>query len=342
MSEISENPNSKIELADKSENILESLDQYRTGNYTQLLQLFRDDRDDYYDRIYPQLRSDRQLVNRIINFIRGNVDEGIKKFFQEFNLNPQTLIKNAQDEDEALDEILDYTNKLRSYKKAIEQHNPSDTEFNGFGEDQDFSEIEEFIASSFSEDILRRCLISEILYSEDTVNIQINGEDFYVPTSVYSALLSSSFEMKKFRAENFTRWNTNPDFSKKYIPTPIFVYSFYGENTDDFSYLSTLSPEDRMKAYKLGTVAHEIAHHIYAYILQRNGNLLKEWQNLIDESGPLTDYARKYVNKADLEYEENFAEAIRLRTTAPDFLAENYSAINRFLIDNFPEVKPSK
>ena len=148
-------------------------------------------------------------------------------------------------------------------------------------------------------------------------------------------------ERFRYRGINFTSWNTDFNFSKKYINTPIYIYSFHQENKklDSFKYLENVPEQDKMKLYKLGTVSHEIAHHIYDYAMDAKKK--KEWQDLSDkllkQGKSITDYANEYSGK-DLMYDEIFSEAVKIKTINPDYLKENFPEMNDFLNNNLLEI----
>jgi hypothetical protein len=91
-----------------------------------------------------------------------------------------------------------------------------------------------------------------------------------------------------------------------------------------------------MRYHKLGTIAHEIAHHVYDYLM--DADMRAEWRELVDGMQPITDYAKSYAEKKQ-KYDEFFTEAVRLKTTVPDYLKTNFPEINKFLTDNFPSIK---
>ena len=140
---------------------------------------------------------------------------------------------------------------------------------------------------------------------------------------------------KRYRAEAFSSWNLDENFSQKFVPTPIYLYS-YDENLNEIEYLKDILPKEKMKLYKLGSVAHEVAHHVYDYII--NPEQKKEWEQIINKINPITNYAKSYFN-TKLKYEESFAEAVRLKTTVPNYLKINFPIVYQFFINNIPDIK---
>lgn len=154
-----------------------------------------------------------------------------------------------------------------------------------------------------------------------------------LPIDVYTEWEKQMPEVKnrKFRAESFVLWNTDLNFSKKFISTPIYFYSFHGEEPEKLDYLGHISAEKKMRQYKLGTIAHEVAHHIYDYLMDADKR--KEWKALVDQTSVITEYANSYAEHK-LKYDEFFTEAIRLKATAGDYLKMNFPDIDKFLTDN--------
>lgn len=113
-------------------------------------------------------------------------------------------------------------------------------------------------------------------------------------------------------------------------------YSFWGEQPEQLDYLSDVPAGQKMRQYKLGTIAHEITHHIYHYLMDADKRA--RWQNLINRTQAITAYAKFYAG-CESEYDESFSEAVRLKTTTPDYLKTNFPEIDQFLTDNFPNVR---
>jgi mRNA-degrading endonuclease HigB of HigAB toxin-antitoxin module len=69
-----------------------------------------------------------------------------------------------------------------------------------------------------------------------------------------------------------------------------------------------------------------------------DADMRAERRELVDGMQPITDYAKSYAEKKQ-KYDEFFTEAVRLKTTVPDYLKTNFPEINKFLTDNFPSIK---
>ena len=158
-----------------------------------------------------------------------------------------------------------------------------------------------------------------------------------LPVDVYRQWKAEIPEVhdKKFRAESFVLYNESR-ISRKYILTPINLYSFYGDRPEQFDYLANVPEIERMRLYKLGTISHEIAHQVFSYLMDMDKR--KQWEDLIDSTQAITDYARMY-QRHELKYNESFAEAIRLIITSSEYLKINFNSIYAFLKDNFPDIK---
>jgi hypothetical protein len=130
----------------------------------------------------------------------------------------------------------------------------------------------------------------------------------------------------------------------------IRLKSFGVEKSEDFDYLADIgleSEEDRMRAYILGVIAHEVAHQ---YEHQLENNFFDEYREIMTEevapekrSKFVTDYVLKHsevYNSGEQEiFQEDFAEAVRIYTTNPDYLIKNYPRRFAFIEQNFPFIK---
>lgn len=138
--------------------------------------------------------------------------------------------------------------------------------------------------------------------------------------------------------ESYANFNTDPDFGKTVIPTPIRFYSFENEDPNDYKYLEDLKPEEKTRAYKLSNFSHEIAHHIFAYLMTTKKRA--EWKSLVDKNSFVTRYVEEtYADDEDLKYEESFTESVGLYIAVPGFLQNNHPEFFEFIRANFPEIK---
>jgi hypothetical protein len=284
-----------------------------------------------------------ELLDKAFNVVVGKADTQTLQLLEESDdLDIEKVLNN--DEFNMSDKaiiILDTILKRKSYYEAVELNRGKKIEFVGFENESDISDIKDFIYKSFSDDLLSKCLISKIRYVQDKILIHSPSLDNYeVPIDTYFELkkIIPHVEEHRNRASVYTSWNTNPNFNKTFIPLPIDFYSFEGESPNK-PYLEDFSDEKKMRLYKLGTVAHEIGHHMYDYLMDKNER--KEWKEALGDTEGITEYAQKYNKDTSryLKYDENFAEAIRLKTTSPKYLKDNFPKIDMFIQKHFPEIK---
>ncbi|MFC1617664.1 hypothetical protein ACFL2B_00110 [Patescibacteria group bacterium] len=279
-----------------------------------------------------------ELIDKVIAFTEGPKDENIVALLKRANFDYESLLAGEGDEQTKVRALLEAILKAQSYDEAVEQNQGNEIGFSGFENDPDIPDAKEFVYRVFGAELLQKCLVSKVKYVPDRVNVNINGTDYLLPVDVYQKWEDDMPEVKnrKFRAESFVLWNTDPDFSKKFIPTPIHFYSFYGEQPEQLDYLAQVPAEQGMRQYKLGTIAHEIAHHVYDYLMDADRRT--QWRELVDRVKAITTYAQSYDDHK-LKYDEFFTEAVRLKTTTPDYLNTNFPEIDQFLSDNFPSIK---
>lgn len=303
---------------------------------TEILNTVKANEEKFKKEILPNAPD--ELINQVIHFIDGNKDQQIISYLKRANFDYENMLASEKDEPTKAQVILEIILKMQSYNEAVEQNQDKEIDFSGFENDPDIPDAKEFIYRSFGAGLLQKCLISKVKYSPDIVNIQLDGIDYKLPVDVYAEWEKQMPEVKsrKFRAESFVLWNADHDFSKKFIPTPIHFFSFYSEEPEKLDYLSDITTEKKMRQYKLGAIAHEVAHHIYDYLFDSDKR--KDWRNLVDSSSAITDYAKSY-SRDELKYDEFFAEAIRIKTTNPDYLKVNFPNIDKFLTTNFPNIK---
>lgn len=130
----------------------------------------------------------------------------------------------------------------------------------------------------------------------------------------------------------------------------IQLRSFGIEKSQDFDYLGDVGldgEEDKMRAYILGTVAHEVAHR---YEAQLDRGVFDNYKQIMSEevSASRTKYVSDYVARHEAVYGSNeaiifgedFAEAVRIYTTNPSYLQRDYPKRYDFIQQNFPFIKP--
>jgi hypothetical protein len=147
----------------------------------------------------------------------------------------------------------------------------------------------------------------------------------------------------------------------------IELYSFGVEKTSNYDYLQSLplSDEDRMRAYILGTIAHEIGHKILDKLLGSSGvgasclwsdlsqvqqSALKSYMTIVEEErGEMREkYVSDYVllhPKAHLSppvliAHEDGVESIRILLTNPQYLEQNYPRRFEYMRNAIPTLNP--
>jgi len=309
---------------------------YANPEVEKLMLTIGENSDAYYDNVRPNAQE--KVIERVKAFILNPTDEGLNKLLKQGNFDYEGVLTSDLEPEDKTEKILEMLFKIKSYGVAVIENIENEIEYNGFEEDPDTQDIKNYIEQAFDAEILNKVLISKITYHNDKVSIQVTGVDYMLPVDVYKEWVQKMPEASKykFRAESYAMWNTSLDFSKKFIPTPINFFSFYGEKPGDLDYLKDVSEEDKMRLFKLGTISHEIGHHIYAYLADHD--LRADWIKIVDQSKPITKYAKGY-GSGSLNYDEFFAEAVRLKTTVPEYLKNNFPDVDKFLAEKFPEIK---
>lgn len=301
-----------------------------------LINTIRENRENFENEVLPNISD--ELIDKVIAFTKGDRDEEVATLLKRASFDYENLLAGEEDKQTKVRALLEAILKAQSYDEVVEQNRNNEIDFFGFENDPDIPDAKEFVYRVFGAELLQKCLVSKVKYAPDKVNVQINGTDYMLPVDVYKEWETVMPEVKnrKFRAESFVLWNTDPNFSKKFIPTPIHFYSFYGEQPEQLGYLADLPAEQRMRQYKLGTITHEVAHHVYDYLMDADRRTL--WMELVDRTQAITAYAQSY-SEHKLKYDEFFTEAVRLKTTVPNYLKTNFPEIDQFLTDNFPGIK---
>lgn len=278
------------------------------------------------------------LIDKAKGFLKGKRGEEIVALMKRANFDYERLLASEGDDLTKTYTLLEAILKAQSYGEAVAENEDKEIIFSGFENDPDIPDAKEYINRVFSAELLQKCLISNVKYAADMINVNINHIDYILPIDVYMEWEKQMSEVKnrKFRAESFIEWNTDPEFSKKFIQTPINFYSFYGENPQQFDYLTDVPDAEKMRLYKMGTIIHEVAHHIYAYLM--GADMRIKWRELVDSTSAITEYATSYDDHK-LKYDEYFTEAVRLKTTSLDYFKTNFPEIDTFLTYYFPEIK---
>jgi len=237
----------------------------------------------------------------------------------------------------ARNEVLRETNYWNK-GEGVEVEEPQLPEYIGFEEDEDLDDFPQLIKRMFSERILKAARISKITNRTEVVDLMLDQTNqYFLPLAEYEKMKKMFPQVIdiRTRAENLA--SLNPDHK---ISTPIFVYSFIDESTDKFNYLRDVPDDIKMKAYKIGTINHEIAHHIYLHVLTDGQK--QKWQRVLEVIGSLTSYSQKYINGTHdqgMRFDEEFSEAVRLRTTTPNYLRNEFEDVWNFFEEELPDIQ---
>ncbi|MCL5794935.1 MAG: hypothetical protein M1338_01055 [Patescibacteria group bacterium] len=286
---------------------------------------------------------DPNLIERANKLLIGQKDAEIEAAFVHQNTDLNGLLCANRPDEKKRQKIINVFLKNLDYNNAVMRSEKQGIEFSGFEQDSDLYEAKNYLHSVFSQQLLDKCLISKISYQSEIVLVGIKHLEFLLPLNKYQEWKGNMPQVQeyKFRARNLEIWN---DFTRKYMTLPIYLYRFIDENPKQLNYLKDVPEQEKMRLYKIGTICHEIGHNIYYYLMDETKRSL--WRELINKDQiHLTQYSKQYTTGTwgkQTDYSEEFAEAIRLKTTVPQYLQEEFSKLNEFLILYFPEINKSR
>jgi len=290
--------------------------------------LFKTAMDDYFDQA--------------CDLYEGRGDENIILLLKSINFDYNKIIDSDLEEHEKVAKLVKVIVKAKSYEEAVDHNRGKEIEFDGFENDSDIFDIKEFLYNTFGRKLLEECLVSKIKYFSDKILLKIGKNTYIVPIDIYerSRKYIPNIKENKYKGAAFSSWNSNHEFSQKYVLTPINLFSFYDETPEEIDYLEKIPNDKKMRMFKLGIINHEIAHHIYDYLI--DCDKCEEWEKIVEkQKKPLTQYSDRYSNH-ELKYDEYFAEAVRIMTTSPGYLGINFPEIDRFIKVNFPEIQEAR
>ncbi|MFA6436954.1 MAG: hypothetical protein WC242_02450 [Candidatus Paceibacterota bacterium] len=130
----------------------------------------------------------------------------------------------------------------------------------------------------------------------------------------------------------------------------IRLRSFGVEKSSELDFLTDTTEfdneDDRMRAFMLGVIAHEIAH---GYEKQEKEGIFDEYKRIIEEENSyirsqyVSDYVLKHKERYGSDpqaiFREDFAEAVRIYITNPEYLQQNYPRRFAFINQKFPFIK---
>jgi len=277
--------------------------------------------------------------------------------------------KNSGPSHDTYDGILqDIENNTLSSDYIESVTNISDMHLESKGIDQDKAvEIIYAVLESFSGELLKKGLVNGIELRFDLVNVQlpddnplgiesgeycVSADSFEQYWNIFTDKQKDWFSRHVFRGESYATWFKDNLSAGKYFSSPIVLYnqSFdlmnigLKSNKDPkeigLEYLESIEPSSRQDLYHIGSLNHEVAHDLYAYLIHGT-ELDEKWREVVDQSGNVTNYAQYWEEKnSTRDYDENFAEAIRIYTTIPRYMdSERFTPIQKFIAENFPDIK---
>lgn len=253
-----------------------------------------------------------------------------------------------------------------SYDETLAKSAKPEVECTGIDEnEEDF--YKRFIANSFQDDILHSALIEKVHLNFDQVAIHLPKNNpfniadgrYYMPLELFSLYWSELSDVQRhyfsdciYRGESVANWREAGASEGNYFTSPVVVtnqdfdksnLSLIDKKDPDeagLEYLTTLPEHARRNLYIAGSISHEIAHNIYGNIVQGR-DTESEWKQIVDEAGgSITTYAKNYEeHTGSRDYDENFAEAVRIYTTVSGYFdSESLLPIKQFLKQNFPQI----
>ncbi|HSH18511.1 MAG TPA: hypothetical protein VK978_03935 [Candidatus Saccharimonadales bacterium] len=230
--------------------------------------------------------------------------------------------------------------KAATYLDALREQQERGTAFTGIDQDEDVADLPEQLHTIFGKELFDECLVSKIAYYPDVVLLAREGQHYAVPPENYRTLLAANPQLSdhRFRAFSSANFNLHPAM-KRYERTPIAIYSFAEEPLSDKNYLPEGDSAAQRRAYKIGTVVHEVAHHLWSNVLSDDQRA--SWRQVNEQAMPLTAYAASYAGK-DAWAAEQFGEAVRLRATNSQYLQAHSSIIDAYLARELPQINEAR
>lgn len=213
--------------------------------------------------------------------------------------------------------------------------------------------IRDLIQQCFGEDFMNDvkvkdiCCDNQIYYLHDWINSFL--DTWLIPVHEFSSKYEKADEQEKLRLlDNVFAWNSS---AVKWVYTPINIFNQdyvfevvmakAGKPLDyaEVEYFEGVNCDDIPTLYKIWTIVHEIWHHIFEEKIDWT-DLMQKWTTVIDQTWPLTKYAKVYAEKWILYYNENMWEAIRIFITNRPYLQQNFPAVDVFITKYFPMIHP--
>jgi len=288
----------------------------------------------FYRNTLPNI--DDAILDEVVGYSDGVESAIITHCLDRFNgAWRSTLEQSSSDSRENLLTRMLY--KSRTYDTVLEQRQEK-IQMIGFEKDSDFNGTQALLTELFGEDLLNRCLISEIEYEPDKVYINVNGVRYFIPSQQFTQIANEMpwVHNYRYRAESLSNWNLDMNFSTNFRRLPIKIFSFLGQPLEGFLYLNGLSNEEKIRTYKQGTVVHEVGHLVYDFVLNKDQR--ENWEKLSGQSRNITSYTGLYQGKST-EHEENFCEALRLFSLSKEYLRVNNPEIYEFVETLLNEIK---
>lgn len=191
------------------------------------------------------------------------------------------------------------------------------------------------------------CCDNQVYYFHEWLNNFFNT--WLIPVDEFRSKYEKADEQEKLRLlDNVFAWNSS---AVKWLYTPINIFNQdyifevvmakAGKPLDyaEIEYFEGVDRENIPMLYKIWTIVHEIWHHIFEEKIDW-ADLMDKRTTVIDQTWPLTKYAKVYAEKGILYYNENMWEAIRIFVTNRPYLQQNFPAVDAFITKYFPMIHP--
>jgi len=281
----------------------------------------------------------RKLLSEISDKLKGIENES------EFKKNPEWMdIINKLDQVDIDFETLkkDFravkiTEALILYdkkQKHLSERIENGSDVCGFENCDEFSneEIEEFMENNFGQELLAKSLTRDVRYSP---KFRISFDGNHYTEKEY-------LEMEKKNPSIKDRLSRGGTGRAHAFPSDVGIFNHRHGDISNYRYLDSYEENDKIKAYLLGTIVHEIGGHHYfdarLKLSERN-----EWEKVCQkeesEEG-VTCYVEK-IKKGLFGgniYSEDFSDSMRRFMTDYDEFKKEFPMRVEFIEKKFPEI----
>lgn len=359
---ISVNPQLTIEEAENKIEAAESKYTFMLGDVYQ---------DDSIGRILIKEKNNLKVLN-CLNLSSEEESLKLKKLENEFKKTQDEIFLTTGDNSDEIEKDIDtilfngIANNLTEAQEII-VNGPL---ISGFEETEDpkisNNKISQFIENTFGIEALRKAKVGMIT-KDDEWRIYINNNDKFFKLCSQGILrmergnlgiakdeenyLKAAMTMEEVADPKLLKHNFKlraeagilSQFAK-------FSLGRLGiEKSSDFDYLEEIplkTEDDKMRAYILGTIGHEIAHRYQPLLSPESMQeyyLIVEQENTNKRNKYVSDYVvkhREIYKSGELEILlEDIAETVRIYITNSSYLEKNYPHRLEFIEENFPFIK---